>query len=145
MLGQVDECGDSFQQYSRGKRRRKNPEARRLSRQMKKARRMGDLSEYRRLEKRRRTLPSLDPTHDGFRRLKYCRYADDFILGFVGTRSEAEEIKAKISAFLRGMNLILSERLPLTPSNESVYLPDEKVGRIGSVRRRSQREQQDPT
>ncbi len=100
-------------QYSRGKRRRKNPEARRLSRQMRKARRMGNHSEYRRLEKRRRALPSLDPTDDGFRRLKYCRYADDFILGFVGPRSEAEEIKAKISAFLRGMKLTLSEEKTL--------------------------------
>jgi hypothetical protein len=26
-----------------------------------------------------------------------------------------------------------STRLPLTPSKESVYLPDEKVGEIGSV------------
>jgi hypothetical protein len=33
--------------------------------------------------------------------LQYIRYADDFILSFIGTKSEAEEIKAAISAFLK--------------------------------------------
>ena len=36
-----------------------------------------------------------------YRRLKYSRYADDHILGFIGPRAEAEEIKAKLAKFLR--------------------------------------------
>ena len=32
---------------------------------------------------------------------KYLRYADDHILGFIGPKAEAEEIKAKLAAFLR--------------------------------------------
>ena len=40
----------------------------------------------------------MDP---GYRRLKYARYADDHILGFIGPKAEAEEIKAKLAAFLR--------------------------------------------
>ena len=40
----------------------------------------------------------MDP---GYRRLKYSRYADDHILGFIGPRAEAEEIKAKLAKFLR--------------------------------------------
>ena len=32
---------------------------------------------------------------------KYARYADDHILGFIGPKAEAEEIKAKLAAFLR--------------------------------------------
>jgi AI2M/AI1M-like, HNH endonuclease/Type II intron maturase len=46
-------------------------------------------------------LPSRDPTDPGFRRLKYVRYADDFLLGFIGPRSEAEEIKLRLEVFLR--------------------------------------------
>ena len=40
----------------------------------------------------------MDP---GYRRLKYTRYADDHILGFIGPKAEAEEIKAKLAKFLR--------------------------------------------
>jgi hypothetical protein len=36
-----------------------------------------------------------------YRRLKYVRYADDFLLGFVGTRPEAEDIKHRLAGFLR--------------------------------------------
>jgi hypothetical protein len=38
-------------------------------------------------------LPSLDPTDPGYRRLRYLRYADDWLIGFIGPRNEAEEIK----------------------------------------------------
>ena len=40
----------------------------------------------------------MDP---GYRRLKYTRYADDHILGFIGPKAEAEEIKARLAEFLR--------------------------------------------
>ena len=40
----------------------------------------------------------MDP---GYRRLQYMRYADDHILGFIGPKAEAEQIKAKLAAFLR--------------------------------------------
>ena len=40
----------------------------------------------------------MDP---GYRRLFYARYADDHLLGFIGPKAEAEEIKAKLAAFLR--------------------------------------------
>jgi hypothetical protein len=33
--------------------------------------------------------------------LKYCRYADDFILGFTGTKAEAQVIKQQLTTFLR--------------------------------------------
>jgi hypothetical protein len=40
----------------------------------------------------------MDP---GYRRLFYIRYADDHLLGFAGPKAEAEQIKAKLAAFLR--------------------------------------------
>jgi hypothetical protein len=43
----------------------------------------------------------VDPNDPGFRRLRYVRYADDTLLGFIGPRSEAEEIKRQLAVFLR--------------------------------------------
>ncbi len=45
-----------------------------------------------------------------YRRLRYLRYADDFLLGFAGPRREAEEIKRQLGEFLRDeLKLELSE------------------------------------
>ena len=44
--------------------------------------------------------PSVDPNDEEDRRLRYVRYADDFLLGYAGTMAEATEIKDKIAAFL---------------------------------------------
>ena len=41
-----------------------------------------------------------DQEDPNFRRLRYIRYADDFILGFTGTREEAEKINSKVKEFL---------------------------------------------
>jgi group II intron reverse transcriptase/maturase len=88
-------------QYTRGTRRRENPEYRRLANRMWGARRRGDRAAARELAVRLRSLPSRDPADPGYRRLKYIRYADDRILGFTGPKAEAEQIKAKLAAFLR--------------------------------------------
>jgi hypothetical protein len=56
-----------------------------------------------------RQLPSQDP-HDPYRRLRYVRYADDWLLGFAGPKAEAEEIKRHLGTFLRDtLKLELSE------------------------------------
>jgi hypothetical protein len=55
----------------------------------------------RQLRKQQRRLPSGDPHDPGYRRLRYCRYADDQILGFTGSKAEAEQIKARLTQFLR--------------------------------------------
>jgi hypothetical protein len=47
------------------------------------------------------TLPSSDPQDPAYRRLRYVRYADDTLLGFIGPKAEAEEIKARLAQFLR--------------------------------------------
>ena len=53
------------------------------------------------LRRQMKAMPSRDPADPGYRRLKYCRYADDWVLGFTGPRQEAEEIKDKTGQFLR--------------------------------------------
>jgi group II intron reverse transcriptase/maturase len=96
--------------YMRGKRRAPNLKYSRLAYDITCARKQGDDAMVKELEQLRRQLPSQD-THDpDFRRLQYCRYADDFILGFIGPKSEAEEIKAAIGAFLKEkLHLEMSE------------------------------------
>ena len=45
-------------------------------------------------------LPSKDPEDDNFRRMYYTRYVDDFIIGFTGTKAEADELRRTIEAYL---------------------------------------------
>ena len=59
-------------------------------------------------------MPSKDIHDPGYRRLRYCRYADDHLLGFAGPKSEAEKIKARLWQFLRDeLKLELSEEKTL--------------------------------
>jgi len=53
------------------------------------------------LVKTHRKLSANDPMDPNFRRLRYMRYADDFILAFIGPKDEAEKIKERIGEFLR--------------------------------------------
>jgi group II intron reverse transcriptase/maturase len=88
-------------QYTRGERRKVNPEYNRGKARQNYARKHKDRAKASDLEKQLRTLPSRDTMDPGYRRLKYSRYADDHILGFIGPKAEAEEIKAKLAQFLR--------------------------------------------
>lgn len=60
-------------------------------------------------------MPSRDPNDPNFRRLWYCRYADDWLLGFSGPRKEAEQIKAQLREFL-------GEQLRLELSQEKTLI-----------------------
>ncbi len=71
-------------QYTRGKYRRHNPEYERIKSRMRRAHARGDRDEARHLRRRLRRLPSGDPQDPGYRRLRYTRYADDHLLGFIG-------------------------------------------------------------
>ncbi len=87
--------------YTRGRRRKTNPPYVAYTYAASKARKEGDLEKARQLKQLAQTMPSRDPNDPNFRRLWYVRYADDFLLGFVGTKSEAIKIKQQIAAYLR--------------------------------------------
>ena len=42
------------------------------------------------------TMPSGNDMDENFRRLKYVRYADDFLIGVIGNKVECEKIKAEV-------------------------------------------------
>ena len=88
-------------QHTRGTRRKANPQYRELAARRRAALQDGDREQARELEKQMRALPYGDPMDPGYRRLFYARYADDHLLGLIGPKAEAEEIKAKLAEFLR--------------------------------------------
>ncbi len=100
-------------QCTRGERRRINPAYQRLTKAMRKAKEEGNVERYKELSRERQTLPYGDPEDPEYRRLKYVRYADDFLLGIVGPKAEAVEIKRKIGDFLRAIGLTMSEEKTL--------------------------------
>ena len=96
--------------YTRGTRRRENLEYRTLIMRSWRHRRRGNIEQAETLRKQAQTLPSQDMNDPHYRRLKYVRYADDFLLGFSGPRAEAEAIKQQLSKFLQDeLKLDLSE------------------------------------
>ena len=102
-------------EYTRGERRRHNPDYHKWSKVIERARRRGDRTEVREARKRRRPLPSMDTRDPGYRRLRYVRYADDHLLGFTGPKAEAEQIKQRVAKFLReDLKLELSDEKTLT-------------------------------
>jgi len=87
--------------YTRGGRRARNPAYRKVEQAIARARRRRDRAEVRSLFRRLHSLPSQDPGDPGYRRLRYCRYADDTLLGFAGPKAEAEQIRQRLAVFLR--------------------------------------------
>jgi group II intron reverse transcriptase/maturase len=86
---------------TRGKARRWSKPYEALRARMVEKRRRGEIEEARRMEKQLQTMPSGDPHDPDYRRLWYVRYADDFLLGFIGSKAEAEEIKRQLDEFMR--------------------------------------------
>jgi group II intron reverse transcriptase/maturase len=116
-LDRLDQYVDNtlLPQYTRGKRRAWHEPYVALSHAIEKAKRKGDVDTVHELVKKRRELPASDPNDPDFKRLRYVRYADDFLLGFAGPRSEAEEIKEQLKTFLR-------DHLKLELSNEKTLI-----------------------
>lgn len=100
-------------QYTKGKRRRANPEYNRICQAIYKAKAQGNHDLYGKLVKERRMMPSKE-THDPqYQRLRYCRYADDILLGFTGSKAEAMQIKHNIGNYLASLGLTLSDEKTL--------------------------------
>lgn len=67
------------------------------------------------IEQERAAFPSGDEMDGSYRRLKYIRYADDFILGVIGSKEDVLRIKEDIKSFL-------SESLALELSEEKTLI-----------------------
>lgn len=86
--------------YNRGAKRAHNRRYSVLNQRMVVAKKRGQKELHRELRKQKLQVPAYDPHDPNHRRLRYIRYADDFLLGFSGPKDEAEEIKRKLGEFL---------------------------------------------
>jgi Type II intron maturase/Reverse transcriptase (RNA-dependent DNA polymerase) len=62
-----------------------------------------------------RSIPAVEVNDPNFIRIKYLRYADDWLIGICGPRTLAEQVKEELRAFL-------SHRLKLTLSEEKTHI-----------------------
>ena len=96
--------------YTRGDVRARNVMYNRATAKVSQLRKRGEIAGAKVLSKELRHMSTRDPNDQNYRRLRYVRYADDFLLGFIGPRSEAEDIKRQLGQFLREtLKLDLSE------------------------------------
>jgi group II intron reverse transcriptase/maturase len=121
-------------EYNRGRRRRPNRAYEVVENAIARARRHGDRQQARRLNLLRRRLPSQDPDDPDYRRLRYVRYCDDWLLGFAGPKHEAEQIKSRIAAFLRD-----ELKLELSPSKTLITHAASQAARFLGYDIRAQR------
>jgi len=52
------------------------------------------------IDRTRLQIPSFDEMDNGYKRLKYVRYADDFLIGVIGSKEDCQRIKEDIRNFL---------------------------------------------
>lgn len=116
-------------EFSRGKSRKRNRDYSyangALSWAKQRARRAGNRDEWERyklLQKRALSLDPSDPQDPDFRRLYYVRYADDFLVGVIGSKADAAELKVWLQDYLRNtLELELSaEKTLITSAKERV-------------------------
>ncbi|MCY4061938.1 MAG: reverse transcriptase domain-containing protein [Chloroflexi bacterium] len=100
-------------QQTKGKRRKFNPEYWRHRRMYKYNREKGRHGKAVERKRLMRKLPVNDPNDPNFRRLKYVRYADDFLLGVIGSKENAEEVKEKVRAKLSEIHLTMNDEKTL--------------------------------
>jgi len=99
-------------ELEKGEQKARNSEYRAMATRRAKLAREGKTktAEFRELGKSMRSIPSVDVNDPNFIRVRYVRYADDWMIGLCGTHQLAEEIKERVKTFLReNLHLTLSE------------------------------------
>ncbi|MCA9912349.1 MAG: group II intron reverse transcriptase/maturase, partial [Anaerolineae bacterium] len=92
-------------EFHAGKRRAVHPAYRSLqsrkARAKTQAQRTGDWKPYKALQQELSEMECTDPQDPNYRRLRYVRYADDFLIGVSGSKADAEALKAWLAEFLK--------------------------------------------
>ena len=70
-----------------------------------------------------RETPYGDPMDDTYKRLVYVRYADDFLIGVIGSKDDARQVKADVGTFIQEqLHLELSqEKTLITHGNDFAH------------------------
>lgn len=140
-LNELDEYIKKLQnEYTKGKRRRPNPKYRKVkcaksktAKKIKEAKEEGStelalrlINDWKKLGESQRRIPSGDSYDPNYRRLWYSRYADDFVLGLIGPKKEATEIKEKITTFLK-----VELELEISPEKSGIQHASEGIKFLG--------------
>ena len=128
-LHELDEYIEEVKKtYEKGTRKRDNPEYVRLIREKNRlvARGATKTKAFRTILKQIRATPSKTVNDPTFCRIKYLRYADDWLIGLCGSRATAEQIKELVKTFLHDhLKLTLSEektRVTHAQTEEAFFL-----------------------
>jgi group II intron reverse transcriptase/maturase len=122
-LHELDEFVEGLRtKLEKGKKKRRNLAYLRL---LKKKRRMAargetKTKEFKQVVTQMRALPSKQVDDPEFIRIRYLRYADDWLVGICGSHTLAEEIKEEIKSFLR-------DHLKLTLSEEKTHITNART------------------
>mgnify|MGYP000763043233 CR=1 FL=1 len=126
-LDQLDKyVVEYISQFNRGKMRKRNPEYKRIAsrkdKRVKKLKTETDeqkraalRSEIVELHREMQKHPATLDMDEDFRRMRYVRYADDFLIGIIGSKDDCVNIKADIKRFL-------CEKLKLELSDEKTLI-----------------------
>lgn len=121
---------DYVTKFDKGKKKKVNPEYDRIKlrgvRISRKLREEKDASVRSRLiqklndtKKQKLLIPFSDEMDGNYKRMKYVRYADDFLIGIIGSKQDAQTIKDGLKSFL-------SEKLCLELSDEKTLITNAK-------------------
>ncbi len=128
-LHELDEFVEGLRaQLDKGRRKRRNPAYQRLSHQKSRLVKRGETKTeaFKQISQLMRTMPTLQVDDPDFIRIKYLRYADDWIVGVWGSHALAEEIKQDIKTFLHDhLRLTLNEdktRITHARTEEAFFL-----------------------
>jgi group II intron reverse transcriptase/maturase len=112
-LHELDEKVEEIRaRLEQGKKKRKNPLYHKLVERKRRLQRKGGIhtQAYRELGKQMRSMPAVEVNDPNFIRVKYLRYADDWLIGICGPRTLAEQVKEELKSFLQDhLKLTLSE------------------------------------
>jgi group II intron reverse transcriptase/maturase len=92
-------------EFNQGKTRQLTPEYKtivnRRRHAKKRAQKNGDWSTYKTLTEQMLETPATDAQDPAFRRMTYCRYADDFLVGIIGSKADAIAVKECLTEYLK--------------------------------------------
>lgn len=110
--------------FDKGDKRKLNQEYKKLYKSSNYYKSKGNLEKAAELRKQMLKINTTDPNDPEFKRLQYVRYADDWLIGIIGSKLETIEIKNQIKEFLKKeLNLELNEEKTfITNSNEKASL-----------------------
>ena len=128
-LNELDIFLTNYQSQFKSDKRAESEQYGKAEYQMKKARRelakdnnKETVKAFKKAQQNKFNTPYRPIRETGYKQLRFCRYADDFVVGIIGSKEDAEQVKADIKQFLTDtLKLTLSDRkTKVTHSSELI-------------------------